>query len=103
MCGFPRIEVQRTITIADMIAYWMASKGLRAPATIHTDNMGILNWLHCGEQCALARTPPSLWVIFREEIEKVHGEDIKSSVKHVKAHRTENDKAEMTLFERFVM
>ena len=85
------IKVRRTMHMAEMTAFWIPLRGLRALAAVHTDNLGNL-----GEGCTMERRRAvarksnkqicgsKAWAA----LEKVRGKDIKFDVKHVKAHRT---------------
>ena len=72
----------------------VALRGLCAPATIHTDSMGILNGLHRGEKMCIAprAEEADLWIGLWEGVEEVRDRDIRLDVMHVKAHRTQKKK-----------
>ena len=99
------VEVQRRIKRADMRALWVALRGLCAPATIHTDSMGILNGLHREEKMCIAprAEEADLWIGLWEGVEEVRDRDVRLDVMHVKADRTQKEKAKMTLFEKFAV
>ena len=67
------IEVQRTIKTAEMSAFWLALRGLGASATIHTDNLGILNGVHRGEKKCIGpkAQEADIWIKIWKEMEKV--------------------------------
>ena len=75
-----------------------------APTTAHVDNKGIIDRLWRGEMiCTGPKTKDAdLWIMIWEEVHRIHLEGCLLEVEHIKAHRSEKEMQEMTLFERFV-
>ena len=74
-------------------------------ATIHTDNLGILNGVHRGEKKCIGpkAKEADFWVKIWKEIEEVRDEDIWFDVKRVRAQRTQKGKGTMLFFEEIAM
>ena len=65
------------------------------------DNKGIVDGLRKGESdCKTGDA--DLWIKIWEELQLLTSREISVEVEHVKAHRTEKDKKEMSHFEKFV-
>ena len=106
VCGSmeAEFEVQRTIKMPELTAFLCLPKKMIGPIKVHVDNKGIIDGLWRGERKCIdpKAGDADLWIKIWEELHPVKSEEILVEVEHVKAHRTENDRNEMSHFEKFV-
>ena len=98
------LEVQRTIKRLSCRPSCVFSRKLLGPTKVHVDNKGIIDGLWRGEsKCNNPKAKSAdLWIKIREELYCLNSKEILVEVEKVKAHRTENEKTNMSHFEKFV-
>ena len=71
---------------------------------MHVENKGIIDGLWRGERKCIdpKAGDAGLWIKIWEELQLSKSKEILLEVEHVKAHRKEKDKKEMTHFEKLV-
>ena len=97
------LEVQRTIKRAKLTAFLCLLNKVIGPIKVHVDKKGIIDGLWKGESKGIdpKAGDADLWKNW-EELYFLVSKNILAEVEHVKAHRTQKDKKEMSHFERFV-
>ena len=95
------LEVQRTIKSAELTAFLCLLRKTIGPATAQVGNKRTVDGLWRGEMKRIVpkAEDADLWILFWEELHRVHQEGILHEVERVKAHRSKKEKHEMTLFE----
>ena len=85
------LEVQRTITRAELTAFLCILEGIVGLTTAHVDSQGINDGLWRGEMKSAGpkAKDADLWVLIWEEVRRVHRDGILLEVEHVKAHRSQ--------------
>ena len=97
-------EVQRTVKRAELTAFLcLFLNRVIGPIMVHVDNKGIIDGLRRGtRECIKPRAGDAdLWIKIWEELHSLAARDTTVEVEHVKAHRTEKEKTNMSQFERF--
>ena len=81
------LEVQRTITRAELTAFLCLIRKAIGPTMVHVDNRGIVDGLCRGEtRCIGPRAKDAdLWILIWE-FHRVHQEGFLVEVEHVRAH-----------------
>ena len=106
MYGFmdAELEVQRTIKRAELAAFLCLFQKVVGPIKEHVDKKGIIDGLWRGaRKCIDPKAGDAdLWIKIWEELHRLAARDMAVEVEHVKAHRSEKNKKEMSCFEKFV-
>ena len=71
---------------------------------VHVDQKGLIDGLWRGEmRCIGPRAKDAdLWILIWEDFHRVHQEGVWVEVEHVKAHRSNKEMHEMSLFQKFI-
>ena len=98
------LEAQRSIKRTDLTAFLCLFKKAIGLTMVHVDNKGIIYGLWRGEmRCIGPRAQNAdLWILIWEELHRFHQEGTLVEVEHVKAHRTEKERQQMSLLENFI-
>ena len=88
----------------ELTAFLCFLKKVTGPTKVHVDNKEIIGGLWRGERKCIdpKAGDADLWIKMWEELQLSTLKEILVEVEHVKAHRTEKDKKEMSHFEKFV-
>ena len=98
------LEVQRTVKRAELTAFLCLLKKVLGLIKVHVDKKGIIDGLRRGERKCIdpKAGDADLWIKIWEELHLLVSKEISVEVEQEKAHRTKNDKKEMSHFEKFV-
>ena len=96
------LEVQRTIKRAELTAFLCLLTKVIGPIKVRVGNKGITDGLWRGERkCIDPKVGDAdLWMKIWEELQLLTSKEILVDAEHVKAHRTEKDKKDMSHFEK---
>ena len=98
------LGVQRTVKRAELTAFLCLLKKVIGSIKVHVDNKGIIDGLWRGERkCINPKAGDAdLWIKISEKLHLLTSKEILMEAEHVKAHRTEKDKKEMSHREKDV-
>ena len=96
------LKAQRKIKRAELWACYMVLREALPPILIHIDHLGIVLGLERGENwcCSAKRPHADVWRLIWAKLKDIGYPEAEVRVSHVKAHRTQQAKANMDIAHR---